>query len=52
MARKTLFLPIVVFLAFALKHQVNQQVAMTGLVIGFLDCHLHYPLEPQMAIEL
>ena len=35
MARKTLFLPIVVFLAFALKRRVNQQLAMTGLVIGF-----------------
>ncbi|HEY7804459.1 MAG TPA: hypothetical protein VIC30_08520, partial [Orrella sp.] len=35
MARKTLFLPVVVFLAFALKRQVNQRLAMTGLVIGF-----------------
>ena len=35
MARKTLFLPIVVFLAFALKRQINQRLAMAGLVIGF-----------------
>jgi len=35
MARKTLFLPVVVFLAFALKRQINQRLAMTGLVIGF-----------------
>jgi len=35
MARKTLFVPAVVFLAFALKRQKNQNLAMTGLVISF-----------------
>ena len=35
MARKTLFIPAVIFLVFALKRQLNQQVAMTALVVSF-----------------
>lgn len=35
MARKTMFLPAIVFFTFALAHQRNKDIAMTGLVAGF-----------------
>ena len=35
MARKTLFLPVIVFLAFALTRKRNQDLAMLGLVSSF-----------------
>ncbi|UOD51489.1 O-antigen ligase family protein [Orrella daihaiensis] len=35
MARKTLFLPAVVFFVFALSRQLNRNIAMAGLITGF-----------------
>ena len=35
MARKTLFLPVVVFFLFALRHQLSRTLAMTGLIVSF-----------------
>jgi hypothetical protein len=35
MARKTLFLPVIVFFVFALQHPRNRTVAMTGLIGSF-----------------
>ena len=35
MARKTMFLPVIVFFTFALTHQRNKNIAMTGLIASF-----------------
>lgn len=35
MARKTLFLPVIVFFVFALTHERNRTAAMTGLIASF-----------------
>jgi len=40
MARKTMFLPAIVFFAFALTKQRNKDIAMTGLIVAFWTASL------------